>query len=537
MKNLSKYSLIIIALLFLSLVAVLYGLSHIIHEGMNRDVISAYESLPEDISIGPPLGYINEDYSLDDNFSSNLPLIIIETDGELPDYKMHNYVTGGVSYNDVEPWTTGNMSIIYNDGELNYLKDNAKWESSVKIKRRGQTTYFYEKPQYSIRLLEDDNITDREMNLFNMGEDNSWAIIGSVVDKSLIRNYVAYSIASEIDGNTLDTKFCEVAVKEGDKYIYQGLYLFAETVSRSENRINIKNYNGEDKYSGYILRRDRYTPFDKIIDNYLRTEMDYDTYIGIKYPTDEELNDGILQYITDDFNMIEETLYSDDMNLKKAYKEYIDVDSFVNYFLINEYFGNYDAGLHSTYMYKDYGDPLMIGPVWDFDQAMNNYYAEEQKTQHMAMQTRAIYEELVKDDRFLNLLMERYISLRRTTLSDDHLAETIDNAAAYIDSARQREWYRWYDSYFNEDYNVTSYKLNDIVKDGILVSRYNDDYDQEILIIKTYLRKHAADIPENIKYLKEDAEFTTDIKGYNVLVLFGVLILFAVPSIILSKKG
>ena len=69
-------------------------------------------------------------------------------------------------------------------------------------------------------------------------------------------------------------------------------------------------------------------------------------------------------------------LYSQDEALFKTYDRYIDVDSFVDYFLLNEFFGNYDAGNHSTYMYKESGGKLHIGPVWDFDQAMNNYFAD-----------------------------------------------------------------------------------------------------------------------------------------------------------------
>ncbi len=538
MKNLSKYSLIIITIVFLGFIFMLYTFSNIIHDAINSDVVNSYENLPKDISEGDPLKYINDDYTMNEKFSSNLPLIIIELDSELPYYKEHDHVNGGVIYNDIEPWTTGHISIISNEKGINNINDEAKWQSSINVKRRGQTTYFYEKPQYTIRLVSDEAPQiDKEMNLFNMGSDNTWAIIGSVVDKSLIRNYLAYSIASEIDENTLDTKFCEVAVKDGESYTYQGVYLFSEKVSRSKNRVNIENYNGVDKYSSYILRRDRYTPYDVIIDNYLRTDLGYDTYLGIKYPSEDELNEVVLDYITEDFNKIEKTLYSEDLTTKKAYPEYIDIDSFVDYFLINEYFGNYDAGLHSTYMYKNYDNSLKIGPVWDFDQAMNNYYLVEQKTEYTAMQKKAFYEELIKDERFLEELMERYIELRGTSLNEEYIVEKIDEITEYIDSAKQREWYRWYDPYFNQDYDASSYKLKDFVKNGVLVSRYNDDYEQEILIIKTYLRKHGDSIANNIKTMKKEAEFTTDIKGYNTLILLGVLILFALPSIILSKKG
>ena len=54
-------------------------------------------------------------------------------------------------------------------------------------------------------------------------------------------------------------------------------------------------------------------------------------------------------------------------------ERYLNVDTFVDYFIINEFFMNYDAGLHSTYLHQRIGDTLEIGPLWDFDGAMDNY--------------------------------------------------------------------------------------------------------------------------------------------------------------------
>ena len=81
--------------------------------------------------------------------------------------------------------------------------------------------------------------------------------------------------------------------------------------------------------------------------------------------------------------------YSYDFNNKKyGYKNYIDVDSFVSYFIIHELVVNYDAGSYSTYIYKDTSGKYKMC-VWDFNNACDNYQEQSVMTvQHFEIQNK-----------------------------------------------------------------------------------------------------------------------------------------------------
>ena len=55
-----------------------------------------------------------------------------------------------------------------------------------------------------------------------------------------------------------------------------------------------------------------------------------------------------------------------------GYAAYLDVDSVVNYYIVNELLKNPDGATASFYLYKKRGGKLFFGPVWDFDLAMGN---------------------------------------------------------------------------------------------------------------------------------------------------------------------
>lgn len=496
----------------------------------------SYFSLAPDLSTEDPLKYMNEDFTVQNDFHSNLPIVILSIDGEVPDYK--SFSSGMETVIDVEPYTTGTISVIQSGNHDNFLLDQPVYSSNITIKKRGHTSYSYDKPQYLIKTMNADG-TDNKTDILGMGEGDSWILNGSMADKSMIRNYLPYRIASEIGGNQMspDSQFCEVLIKKDGKYEYRGIYLLMETVSRGKSRIYIDQYKEKNIYSSYIVRRDRFTNFDPMLDTYGRLNGYSKEWIGLKYPSSSKVTEQTKRFIENDFSKTEQVLYSEDEILFKIYDKYINVDSFVDYFLINEYFGNYDAGEHSTYMYKNSGDLLNIGPVWDFDQAMNNYFAEEMDASTMAFQTKPFFERLTKDKRFLESLKDRYSKLQRNELSEEHVFSVIDETTAYLKSARTREWYRWAADYEDDSHkNIHNYYLEDYTKDGIVINRFNDNYEQEIYNIKNYLHNHSLIIQTELSKLLKSAQFDTSMKNENELLLVIIMTLFFVPSFFINKK-
>ena len=504
-----------------------------------------YTSLSPDTSNDDPLAYIGEDFSVKEGFHTNLPIVILNLDSELPDYKTFKD-SKEIVEEGVDPYTTGKIRIIDTETGTNTLKDSSVYESLIKIKTKGHSSYYYDKQQYKIKALNADG-SSNDTSILGMGAGSEWVINGSMADKSMIRNYLAYRIASEIDGNNMapDSRFCEVMMERDGQLYYQGVFLLMETVSRGEDRVNIDKYNPKNIYSSYIVRRDRYTSFDIMLNTYGRLNNigkenaeDSDNWIGLKYPSASKVTPETINYIEKDFSKVESILYSEDERKFRIYDKYINVDSFVDYFLINEYFGNYDAGEHSTYMYKSSGDVLSIGPVWDYDQAMNNSWTDELITEDIAFQTQPFFRELANDKKFIKKLKERYAELSSSYLSLDHVFDVIDETVAYLNSAQKREWYRWADDYLDgSGENPKNYNLEAYLKDGVLLQRFNDDYEEEINVIKKFFYEHSTVIQNDLTQWMGVSKYDTSVGSISELLFLAMLTMLLLPSYLIQRKG
>lgn len=529
--------LILLILLSLFVLYLLGSFRSAINKEEQEAVKGVYESLPADTSTENPLKYIAEDFTVKEGFYSNLPIVILSMEGEITDYKSFSKGSETVDES-VEPYTDGNICILDSGTQKNYLTDKPVYTSRIKIKKRGHTSFSYDKPQYLMKMFDADG-EENDTEILGMGAGHSWILNGSMADKSMLRNYLPYRIASEIGGSAAapDSRYCEVLLKKDGAYEYRGLYLLMETVSRGENRVNIDSFKQKNAYTSYLVRRDRFTHFDVMLDTYGRLNGLSEEWIGVKYPSAAKLTEEAKLFIEQDFSKIEQVIYSQDETVFKTYDKYIDIDSFVDYFLINEFFGNYDAGEHSTYMYKNSGGLLHIGPVWDFDQAMNNYFQEEMDPETLAFQTKPFFEQLTKDKRFIDCLKERYSVLRKGVLSEEHIFAVMDETTAYIKSAREREWYRWAADYEDGSFiNPHNYYLQDYIKDDVVISRFNDKYEQELYNIRTYLHKHGKAIQPELTKLYKLTEFNTSLKNENELLLLIILTLFLVPSILINRR-
>lgn len=499
-----------------------------------------YEALAPDLSEEDPLAYIDENFMAAPSFHSQLPIVVMKLEGPVTEYKSFKE-SREIIYEELEPYVDGEISIFSKEeyGGENYLTDQPAYTSKIEIKKRGHTSFSYDKSQYRIKTVTEDGM-ENKADVLGMGEGDEWVLNGSMADKSMMRNYLPLRIASEAGGSgmSLDSRYCEVLLETEKGYEYQGVYLLMETAARGENRVDIDPSKTGKAYTSYIVRRDRYTGFDVMLDTFGRLSGLSEEWIGVKYPPEAKMTEKQKQFIEEDFSRTEAVIYSEDENVFKTYDRYIDLDSFVDYFLINEFFGNYDAGNHSTYMYKNSGGKLQIGPVWDFDQAMNNYFAEEMDAETLAFQTKPFFKQLCRDKRFIDCLKERYSVLRRGPLSEEHVKETITEVQAYLKNAQKREWYRWSADYLDGSFsNIHNYYLQDYTKDGVVISRFNDIYEQEIYNIRTYLHQHGNAIQTELTKLYDMAEFNSSLNNEKELMLLVALVLFLLPSVLINRKG
>ncbi len=276
-----------------------------------------------------------------------------------------------------------------------------------------------------------------------MAPHYEWALHGPYLDKSLIRNYLCYNIAGEIMGYAPNVRFCEVMFN-GE---YMGLYVMTETITNGKNcRLSISKTSKGMTHSGYLIREDRgsETP-----ERNLYTCLNY-TYrngqvIEIKYPRSGDLNPQLIQHIEQDLSDFERSLYSYDYDTDQyGYQHDLDVQSFVDYFLINEFTTNYDSGWLSTYMYKDIGGKYHM-VVWDFNSAFDNYIHQQMEPQRFVLQDATWFYMLMKDEAFTECCIQRYRELRSSYLNEEYLMNYIDDVVHYLGDAVDRNYDRWAD--------------------------------------------------------------------------------------------
>jgi len=376
-------------------------------------------------------------------FASNLPLVVIDANPD--DFHVHSVWDTDLGYFvpvGYDPYVKGTLSVIDNPGGTNRLADAPAQTTAMKARVRGSSSQTFPKQQYDIRLLADEG-GPRSVDILGLGSATDWVLNISFIDKSLLRNYLAYTLAGRIMDHTPKVRYCEVFFRDGAVYRYRGLYLMIQAVQVSESMVPLTPYDPHFAETAYLVRRDRYRPNDVMLDTEGTTGGWTPEFVGVIYPPKQTLTKASIDYITADINSFEAALVADDDASFLTYADHIDTDSFVDYFVFNEFLGNYDAGIHSVYAYKDLTGKLTLGPVWDFDRAIGNDYPNHFKTDSTAMHDAAWFKQILRDGAFVERVVNRYAGLRAGVLSDAGIEALVDTTVAAIHDAQVRDWNRW----------------------------------------------------------------------------------------------
>jgi hypothetical protein len=252
---------------------------------------------------------------------------------------------------------------VYVAGDIKTVSDfNTESATMVmEIKGHGNSTWTdLPKKPYKIKL-------DKKASLLGMPATKSWILLANYADKTLMRNEVAFALSRSIGrASTVTSRYVELFVNN----VYLGNYQLTQQIKeglvgiedQSKTDVTLPNISG-----GYLLEQDLF-PTAEPVYFYTAKKMPFD----VKYP-DEDINQQQKDYIKAHFQKAEDALFAanfaDPVN---GYRKYIDVDSYVDYYIVNEVIGNPDI-FRSTSLYKKRNDDkIYTGPVWDFDKAANN---------------------------------------------------------------------------------------------------------------------------------------------------------------------
>jgi hypothetical protein len=370
--------------------------------------------------------------------SSNLPILIIDTHGqEIADaYRI-----------------TADMGIIYNGpGQRNNLNDAwNNYNGLIDIEYRGSSSQMFPKKPFRIEtvILDGSNLN---VSLLGMPRENDWVLHNPFSDKSLLRNVLACKLSNDMGRYASRTRMCELLLNDE----YQGVYVLMEKVKRDRYRINIAEIDsndvaGDSLTGGYILKIDKMDG-----ENIGGWQSDSNIFYQYHYPKPDRIQPQQATYIQNYMQAFETMISSE--NYRNSYLDFIDLDSFVDHFILNEISKNIDAYRLSAFMYKNResrDNRLIMGPIWDINLAFGNadYYQGELTSEwnldHLLIASQYDFSVpywwgiIRNDEEFLERLSYRWWALRYGKYRSDKLMAFIDAMADTLEEAQTRNFQKW----------------------------------------------------------------------------------------------
>ncbi|MDA9056526.1 CotH kinase family protein [Flavobacteriaceae bacterium] len=313
----------------------------------------------------PPWWFVAPYVPVTVNFvSSNLPIVLIETDQgqEIPD----------------EPKIDATMKIIYRDeGARNFLTDASDastldYDGAIKIEVRGSSSALLDKKQFAFTPY--DELGEKvNVSLLDMPKENDWILNGLAYDASYMRDFISYKL-SNLTGNYASRgRYCEV-VLNGD---FQGIYVLQEKLKADDSRININKIKETQLTlpkltGGYITKADKNEGFDTpawYMGSYGWGAVNYIH----EHPKPTTVQPEQNEYIKGQFESLQNQVTPPtNSSITSGYPSVIDVPSFVDFMILNEFASNADSYQFSTFFHKDRNGKLRAGPIWDFNLTFGN---------------------------------------------------------------------------------------------------------------------------------------------------------------------
>lgn len=226
---------------------------------------------------------------------------------------------------------------------------------------------------------------------------------------------------------------------------YHGVYLFMESISRGDERIDVTRLDPEDLAEpditgGYILG----------------WESEWDVIAGgtdwrYRYPRSEAMKTTHTAQANWLVDWIDECYAAvSGASTSKAYRDYIDVESWINFNVVAQFSQCHDAFTKSTYFFKERGGKLQMGPLFDYDAAWDAYSTDSWRAGTHGSEggpRRAFNEQwwyhMFDDPDFWQAWIDRYHELRQGPMSVTNMVGILDDMSNEVWEAHFRNAERW----------------------------------------------------------------------------------------------
>tara|TARA_B100000575_G_scaffold288375_1_gene288301 strand:- start:13435 stop:14814 length:1380 start_codon:yes stop_codon:yes gene_type:complete len=354
------------------------------------------------------------------------------------------------------------------NAQLIHIEDAIETEYNIGIEIRGSSSQMFPKISYGFESKNNDYSEEMDIALGGFPEEEDWILYGPYSDKSLIRNKLSFDLSNAIGYPASRTKFYDLNLN-GD---FMGVYVLMEKIKRDKNRVDISKTNDDALDSGYIIKIDKPTgdgelcstcydesfSFRSNFDKNGNSSESSNIFFIYHYPKPDNITDEQKDFIFSIVNEFETNLLSDYFDDPEiGYESLIDIDSFIDFFIINELTKNPDAYRLSTFLNRDTMGKLKMGPVWDFNLAFGNVdYCDGMNTEGWVYNFNSIcpsdfwqvpfwWNRLMESDNFKSKLKNRWVSLRLNQLSNTSIFNMINHYNEYLNSNKSisRNFNKW----------------------------------------------------------------------------------------------
>ena len=435
-------------------------------------------------------------------YCSELPVMYVTTEGKIQNK---------------EDYVNGTLSTQRNDA----YQDATVYDGDIEIRYRGNSTLGFPKKPYKVKL-------GKKTDMFGFGKNKHWTLLANYLDGTFMRNCLSYDLSGEM-GMPHMQSVDVILIMNGE---YQGLYQFCEQIrvdyESGGNRVDIYDwesaaednadviaeaegfsksdksaleedmladlswattgtfsYNGKtyqmsdypeiqipSRTGGYLLELDEYfDEMSKFKSNQLSQPL------NIKNPETANSSEEMMNYAAEYIDAFETAIQSYDFSAvfeggSKSYSQLFDMDSLVDFWLVNELFLNEDAMKKSTFMYKDIDGLFFMGPIWDMDWSSagegDTDHTNRWQTLHFSAnaQGKQWYKFIIQDPYFAIRVRERYLEIRDTLLESIVKAGGImDIKEAYLTTAAVADMRFW--GRFGADFRGQVSKLKSFLTDRL----------------------------------------------------------------------
>ena len=319
------------------------------------------------------------------------------------------YLTSADSANRGLAYVDGSKNNVVTDAAMALIAVNGTSIYNgglTQLKARGNSTFTYaEKKSYQIKLAEPSDLLGKQEQV------KTWVLLASYFDATLMHDKLFKDMAAAL--KMPYTASCDWVNLYYDGE-YRGVYLLSEKNAVKDTGVAINDleakyreqnpeygtnmttatgtnaYGGNYTYTigladpaditgGYLLELNHNAPDE--VNGFVTRQGK-----GINVKSPEWCSQAAMKYISEYYQEFEDAVYATDTSgaytgyntsTCKHYYDYVDRDSLVKIFLMQELALNPDGFVSSLYFYKDAGDIMYAGPIWDQDMTLGTGWTKE----------------------------------------------------------------------------------------------------------------------------------------------------------------